>query len=520
MIWLERKLAEAGQPRIRASRRKIARTSAAMMMAGADAIGAAGREQDDSFGRPTKREQDVTDIDDVANRTAAGIALAYRSGEAGPVEVTECLLERIAKAKGDNIFITVTTDRARAEAREAEARYAAARPSSALDGVPIAWKDIFDVASAPTTAASKLLAGSPVKAADMPCVANIKAAGMVTVGKLNMTEFAYSGLGLNPHFGTPLNPNDWNTPRSPGGSSSGSGAAVAARLVPCAIGSDTGGSVRIPAAFNGVVGYKTSTGRIDKTGLVPLARTYDTIGPLARSVEDCVLLDMFLRGQIVSPVRRGDLASLTLVAPTNVATEGVEQAVLDNYERSLDALAARGAKVRRERVETLDLVLELTARYGTLIAAEAYTEYREIVESDKRAEIDRRVIFRMMAGQRMSANDVLSIQRERARLIPMFNMQMAGALLAMPTTPITAPEVAPLEADDELFHKINLQTLRNTSLGNVLDLCGVALPNGRDGIGMPTSFLISASHDQDEELLGYALEVERVIREADIAEDP
>ena len=131
---------------------------------------------------------------------------------------------------------------------------------------------------------------------------------MVSVGKLNMTELAYSGLGLNPHYGTPVNPNDRKTPRSPGGSSSGCGAAVAARLVPCAIGSDTGGSVRIPAAFNGVVGYKTSTGRIDATGLVPLARSYDTIGPLARSVEDCVLLDMALRGAVTTPVRRGDLS--------------------------------------------------------------------------------------------------------------------------------------------------------------------------------------------------------------------
>jgi aspartyl-tRNA(Asn)/glutamyl-tRNA(Gln) amidotransferase subunit A len=463
-------------------------------------------------------ELDVT-IEDIANRTAAGIALAYRSGEAGPVEVTECLLERIAKAKGDNIFITVTAERARAEARKAEARYAAGTPSSALDGVPIAWKDIFDVAGTPTTAASKVLADSPAKTADMPCVASVAAAGMVTLGKLNMTEFAYSGLGLNPHFGTPLNPNDRTTPRSPGGSSSGSGAAVAARLVPCAIGSDTGGSVRIPAAFNGVVGYKTSTGRIDKTGLIPLAQTYDTIGPLARSVEDCVLLDMILRGQVVSPVRRGALSALTIVAPTNVATDDAEPAVLENYERSLDALASRGAKIRRERVETLDRVLELTALHGTLIAAEAYTEYREMVESDKCAEIDRRVIFRMMGGKRMSANDVLSIQRERARLIPMFNAQMAGSLLAMPTTPITAPEVAPLEADDELFHKTNLRALRNTTLGNVLDLCGVAVPNGRDGNGMPTSFLISACHGQDETLLGYALEIERIIHDTSISAD-
>jgi aspartyl-tRNA(Asn)/glutamyl-tRNA(Gln) amidotransferase subunit A len=453
------------------------------------------------------------DIEEIASRTAAGIALAYRSGEAGPVAVTECLLDRIARTRGDNIFLSVAAERARAEARKAEARHAAGTPLSVFDGVPIAWKDNFDVAGSPTTAASKLMAGSSAKTEDMPCVANAAAAGMVTLGKLNMTEFAYSGLGLNPHFGTPLNPNDRATPRCPGGSSSGSGAAVAARLVPCAIGSDTGGSVRIPAAFNGVVGFKTSTGRIDKTGLLPLASTYDTVGPLARSVEDCVVLDMILRSKVVSAVRRGRLETLTLLAPTNASIQEAEPAVFANYERSLEALAARGATIRREPVDAIEQVLELTARHGTLIAAEAYTEYSDILDDGRAAEMDRRVVFRMMAGKHMSAADVLSIQRARARLIPMIAAQLAGALLVMPTTPITAPEVAPLEADDDLFHSTNLRTLRNTTTGNVLDLCGVAIPNGRDAQAMPTSILVSACHGEDERLLGYALEIERVIND-------
>ena len=299
------------------------------------------------------------------------------------MEVTECALDRIAKAKGENIFITVTADRARDEARKAQARYASGAPLSPLDGVPIAWKDMFDVAGAPTTAGSKLFSDGPAKTADHSCVANAAAAGMVCVGKLNLSELAYSGLGLNPHFGTPLNPNDRKTPRSPGGSSSGCGAAVAGGLVPCAVGSDTGGSVRIPAAFNGVVGYKTSTGRIDATGLVPLARTYDTIGPLARSVEDCILLDMALRGAVTTQVRRGDLGSLTVLAPQNVVLNDADEAVVDNFERSLETLARAGVSVRRERVETFDEILDMNARYGTLTAAEAYNEYRDIVDSDK-----------------------------------------------------------------------------------------------------------------------------------------
>jgi aspartyl-tRNA(Asn)/glutamyl-tRNA(Gln) amidotransferase subunit A len=359
-----------------------------------------------------------------------------------------------------------------------------------------------------------LFSGGAAKTADLACVANAAAAGMVSVGKVNLSELAYSGLGLNPHFGTPVNPNDRKTPRAPGGSSSGSGVAVASRLVPCAIGSDTGGSVRIPAAFNGVVGYKTSTGRIDATGLVPLARSYDTIGPLARSVEDCVLLDMVLRGAVATPVRRRELSSLTVLAPRNVVLDDADVAVVENFERSLEALARAGVSVRRERVETFDDILDMNAKYGTLTAAEAYNEYRDIVDSDKVGVIDRRVTKRILDGKRMSANALLTIQRGRNRLIPKFHGQLGAALIAMPTTPITAPEVAPLEADDELFHKVNLKALRNTMLGNILDLCGVALPNGRDTNKLPTSILVSAGHGDDERLLGHALEIEGIVREA------
>jgi aspartyl-tRNA(Asn)/glutamyl-tRNA(Gln) amidotransferase subunit A len=457
------------------------------------------------------QERNVTNIEDIANRTGAGIALSYRSGEVSPVEVIECLLGRIETGKGDNIFITVTADRARSEALASESRYRSARPLSALDGVPIAWKDIIDIAGAPTTAGSKLFSGGPVKTRDLACAANASAVGMVTMGKLNLTELAYSGLGLNPHFGTPMNPNDRATPRSPGGSSSGSGAAVAARLVPCAVGSDTGGSVRIPAAFNGVVGFKTSCGRIDSKGLVALARTYDTIGPLARSVEDCILLDRVLRGAITAEARRADVRTLAVLVPTNVVAVDAEEGVIANFERSIEGLARSGVAVRRERIEVLDEIMEMTARYGTLTAAEAYHEYREIVDSEQVDQIDRRVTRRIMDGKNMTANDLLSIQRGRSALTPKLVRQLGGALLAMPTTPITAPEVAPLEADDATFHRVNLLTLRNTMLGNVLDLCGMALPNGMDHRGLPTSILFSAPHGEDEALLSACLEIERVL---------
>lgn len=453
----------------------------------------------------------MADIERIADRTGMGIALAYRAGEAGPVEVVECLLERIESSLADNIFITVMPERARREAAAAERRYREGTPLSALDGVPIGWKDLFDVAGAPTRAGSKVLGDGAIKTRDCGVTANAAKIGMVTLGKLNMTELAYSGLGLNPHYGTPVNPNSRTIARSPGGSSSGSGAAVAARLLPCAVGSDTGGSVRIPASYNGVAGYKTSHGRMDLTGVVPLARSYDTVGPLARSVEDCIMLDSALRGAIGFELLRADLAQTTLLVPTNFVTVDLEDAVADAFERSLAALAAAGVAIRRERVDALDAIVEMTARHGTLTAAEAYCEFRELIDGERVGEIDRRVVRRMMDGKRMSAHDLLSIQRGRADLKAALSKQMNGSLLAWPTTPITAPEVAPLEASDDAFHRVNLLSLRNTMPGNILDLCGVAMPNGRDAAGMPTSLLVSGSHGEDEKLLATAVEIERVI---------
>jgi aspartyl-tRNA(Asn)/glutamyl-tRNA(Gln) amidotransferase subunit A len=350
-----------------------------------------------------------------------------------------------------------------------------------------------------------------VKNADAPLAANAARAGMVTMGKLNMTELAYSALGLNPHFGTPNNRNNKAPRRAPGGSSSGSAVAVAAKLLPIAIGSDTGGSVRIPSSFNGVVGYKTSPGRIDTSGVVPLAATYDTIGPIARSVEDCILSDRAMRGAISAELLRADLGEVELVVPTNVVFDGTQEAVTANFERSIAALAGAGVTIRRERLEVLDRLLEMNAKYGTLTAAEAYHEFHKLVDGEKAAQIDRRVVKRILDGKRMSANDLISIQRGRRQLIAELNRHLRGALMAWPTTAITAPEIEPIEKDDDTFHRTNLLTLRNTMPGNILDLCGVALPNGHDAAGMPTSTLISSTKDDDERLLGVAVEVERVL---------
>ena len=453
----------------------------------------------------------MTTFNDLHKRSAADVGRAIADG-LDPVEVADYFLERTAAQDDQPVFITITAGRARQEALASRERHADGNPLGPLDGVPIAWKDLIDVEGSPTTAASALYRGAEPAESDAPIVASATAAGMVTLGKVNLTEFAYSGIGLNPHFGTPSIPHDPKTPRAPGGSSSGSATAVSRGMAPCAIGSDTGGSVRIPAAFNGLTGYKSSEGRISKEGVVPLSVTLDTIGPLAHSVEDCILLDAVLRGVTPSMPSAPPLADIRLLVPENVMLDDLDRAVAGNFVASIEALGRAGIRIVHRRLPLLDEVVEMTRRHGTLIAAEAYAHYRDLLESEQVKRIDRRVVARMMMGKSMTSDDVQAIRDGRARLAAELRAEVGDAFLAMPTTPHTSPAIAPLEADDELFHKVNLKTLRNTSIGNILGTPGVAMPNGTDANGLPTSLLISATADDDDRLLAAALTIELVIR--------
>lgn len=444
--------------------------------------------------------------------TVSNLTSEFRSGRTKPSELTGFLLQRIHSTMETNTFITVLSERAMLEARASDDRYAQGCPLSRLDGIPVAWKDLFDIKDTVTTAGSRLMARNPRARSDAAVVTRLSAAGMVTLGKVNTSEFAYSGLGLNPHFGTPRNPNDTNILRAPGGSSSGSAVAVAFGLACVAIGSDTGGSIRVPASFNGVVGLKTSTGLIEKTGMFPLSRTMDSIGPLANTVEDCALIFKQLQGLSPPDIARSCLTDLTLVYPTNHVCDDLQPDVAANFERSLTAMQQAGVRLRREVVPSLSAIAELTEQHGNLVAAEAYAEYAQLVDGEAVVEIDNRVVDRILGGKQMTARDVLIIQRERRRLQAELLAQMKDALLVMPTTPITAPVVAPLELDDDLFHQINRLALRNASLGNALDLCALAIPNGLDSQGLPTSLMLMGPHGADDRLLSFGMGVEQVIR--------
>jgi aspartyl-tRNA(Asn)/glutamyl-tRNA(Gln) amidotransferase subunit A len=449
-------------------------------------------------------------IDNLEKLSAAEVGRLIARGRLDPVEVAEFFLGRIERDRDNPSFIVVTRKRALEEAEASRKRHREGRAAGPLDGAPIAWKDLVDMAGERTTAGSALYAESPAKEKDAPIVTNLAAAGMVALGKTNLSEFAFSALGLNPHFGTPRNPRDLATPRVAGGSSSGAAVAVAGGLAPCAIGSDTGGSIRAPASFCGIVGFKTSEGRIDKQGVFPLSRTLDTIGPLAHTVEDCVLIDMALRGQSSTSVRPINLSGVEFVVPDGTGLDDAEPAVASNLDEVMKRLAAAGAKVKSKAIRSITAMRSLSAQFGSMVAIEAYAEHRAILESPDARRMDQRVVRRAMGG-RVSERDATNFQRGREELIAALTDELKGALLVLPSTPMTAPAIGPLERDDELFRVTNLRAIHYTFLGNLFRMCGLALPSGTDAKGLPTGVQFLAPSGEDERLLSIGLSLESAL---------
>ncbi|WP_085043793.1 amidase [Ensifer aridi] len=447
------------------------------------------------------------------HKTLASLAVLVQSGQSDPVALAEDTLTRIESHSDQAIFVGLVRERATREAEAASARIKAGRSLGLLDGLPVAWKDLFDLAGSVTTAGSMILKDSPPAVADAAVVAALSGAGMVSVGRTNMSEFAFSGLGINPHYGTPRNPASADVHRIPGGSSSGSAAAVAAGLVPLAIGTDTGGSVRIPAAMTGIVGYKATRGRYAMRGIFPLAESLDSLGPLCHTVQDAVWADAALHGLTAPVIRRADLADLSMVVPETIVFDEAEPEVVTAFEQAIKRLEAAGAKIRRQAFPSFSKIFELMARHGALVNAEAYALHRDRLAGAEAARMDRRVVARTRLGEKITVSDYIALLAARDRLIhETLESLKAGELIAHPTVPHVAPPVDPLLADDDLFFKVNARTLRNTSIGNFLDFCGVSIPCGTGAAGMPVGFLLSAPHHQDDRLLSAALAAEAIIR--------
>lgn len=444
--------------------------------------------------------------------TVQNLASALRDGRRDPVDLLAEVFDRIDSHGDPALFIRTLRPRAEAEARASRERLRAGHPASLVDGVPLAWKDLFDLKGSVTTAGSAVLRDAAPATADAALVNAAARAGMVSVGCVNMTEFAYSGIGLNPHYGTPRNPRDATVARSPGGSSSGSGAVVAAGIVPVSIGTDTGGSIRIPAAFNGVVGYKTSVGHFPMQGVFPLSRSLDTLGPLAQTVADCVLTDAALRGLAAPAVGPAPVEALDFVIPDTHMMDDLAPAVAANFEAAVARLVRAGARVRQIALPELREVAELMGRYGPLTSAEAMDVHRERLAGPEADRIDPRVVRRIRMADGMSAVDLIRLTRGRQEWIRRIDARLGNALLICPTTPSVAMPIAPLEADVEVFFHHNFRTLRNTAIGNFLDWCGLSIPSGQDSDGMPTGFMLCAPHGQDSAVLAAGLAIEPLVR--------
>jgi aspartyl-tRNA(Asn)/glutamyl-tRNA(Gln) amidotransferase subunit A len=433
-------------------------------------------------------------------------------GDITAVNLVSHYLDRIQRHPDQAVFIKLTAERALAEAGASDARRSSGSPLSPWDGIPVAWKDLFDIRGDTTTAGSTVYADAKPAVRDADVVASCADLGLVCLGKTNLTEFAYSGLGLNPHYGTPVNPFSDALPRVPGGSSAGSAVAVAAGLAPVAIGTDTAGSIRVPASFCGLTGFKSSQNRYSKTGVFPLSSTLDSLGPMGRCVDDLIVMDAAMRGQTVAETRPVDLSELVVQIPETVVFDDIDADVVSRFDEAVSRLKGAGVHINRGPFALFETVANLLASHGTPTVAEAATFHADLLKSPRADQMDQRVRTRMLTAKDFTAQDYITLQWQRERLQAEARAYLGNSCLLFPTVAMTAPAIAPLEADDALFVRTNLKVLRNTMLGNYLGMPGVTLPVGTDSNGLPVGALVSAPYGQDDRILAVAKAMEPVMQ--------
>jgi aspartyl-tRNA(Asn)/glutamyl-tRNA(Gln) amidotransferase subunit A len=452
---------------------------------------------------------------DPAYESVASLAARIRKGQANPVQVTEQFLERIGKLDGKlHAFLRMTPDLALAQAHAAGKRVKDAKPRW-LDGVPFAAKDLFDVAGTPTTAGTRLLANN-VKKADSTVVAKLQSAGMVLLGKTHTVQFAYGASGINNDHGTPHNP--WHkVAHVPGGSSSGSAVAVASGLVPFALGTDTGGSVRVPAALCGIVGLKTTVGRVSRAGVYPLCWTLDSVGPLTRTVEDAAMVFQAMQGEDAEDASTVGVAPIDPLKALKKGAKGLrvafaETTFFDDLDPEVEravreagrAFASLGAKVTGIEVPEAAAAWGEKNR-GLLIPAEACVWNGEFLDKHL-AELDPVIGPRMLTGRNLSAPDYFLLLKRYAELRRRLEATLADVdVLLTPTTMVPARPVADVE---RTYMESNWKYHRNAGIGNILNLCGVSLPCGFSRDGLPIGLQVYAKPFREDMALraAYAYE--------------
>jgi aspartyl-tRNA(Asn)/glutamyl-tRNA(Gln) amidotransferase subunit A len=430
-------------------------------------------------------------------------------GETSREALVAGVLEKATQSAAKSVFTKMYPEAALAAARAADAAQKAGVAQPALAGLPVSIKDLYGVAGETTMAGSVVCKGEPVQAQDAPVVARLRAAGSAIVGKTNMTEFAFSGIGINPHYGTPVNPTDQKIARVPGGSSSGAGVSVALGLSVAGLGSDTGGSIRIPAALCGIVGFKSTQKRVPLEGALELSRALDTVCAMTRSVQDCITVDAVLSGAML-PVRRRPIAGMRLAVPQTMVLDGLDNTVAQAFDRSLSILSEAGAQIIEIPMKEFADIPKVNAP-GGLSPIEAYAVHHERL-ARAQAQFDQRVAARIMLGAAISAQQYIAILDKRRAWIASVERAIEGYdALMCPTVPTVAPELEKLIASDEAFFKANGQMLRNTFTINLLDGCSYSLPCHREG-ELAVGLMLSSVHGDDARLSAVALAVEDELR--------
>ena len=440
----------------------------------------------------------------------AALARALAGGKTTSRRLVEEALARIADANGEGgrAFTKVHAQGALLAAEASDRLRKEGVVPSPLAGLPVSIKDLFDVAGDVTTAGSKILRDHSPAAADAVAVARLRAAGAVVIGRSNMTEFAFSGIGINPHYGTPANPYDRGARRIPGGSSSGAAVSVSDGMAAFALGTDTGGSVRIPAALCGITGFKPTTACVPREGAFPLSTTLDSVGPLAPTVACCATIFQVLAGDVTRPLGPAALSAMRLGVPKNHMLEDLDSEVSEAFQSALQRLSRRGATIVDIAVPELDAAAKANVG-GGISPPEAYAVHRRWIEREP--DIDPRVLERILRGASVSAADYIDLLANRAQLMKRFARTNYDVdALIMPTVPRIAPRIEELERSPESFRLANSAMLRNTSLINFLDGCALSLPIQPPRTA-PVGLMVVGFAGEDERVLSAGLAIEAAL---------
>jgi aspartyl-tRNA(Asn)/glutamyl-tRNA(Gln) amidotransferase subunit A len=449
---------------------------------------------------------------DAANFSASVLQKKMASGEVSARALVERNLININNPTGEGkrVFLKVNTDQARAVADAIDTQRKAGLPLGPLAGLTISVKDLFDVKDQVTTAGGIAFKNNPPATEDAAIVTRLRLAGGIIIGRTNMVEAAFSTVGTNSHYGTPKNPYDRATGRIPGGSSSGAAVSVTDGMAWGAIGTDTAGSVRVPAALCGIVGFKPTASRVPQGGSVPFSTTLDSVGALARNVADVALLDAVLAGESDMDLKATSLKGLRLVLPTTYVTEGMSEEVARVFARAVSRLSSLGATIVERPFDVLADVQKANPK-NIIISAEAYNYHRKFIDSVPE-QYDPRVLKRMKVGGSMLAIDYVEALRQREIYINAVNAAMLGFdAMIMPTVVDIAPPIAQVDASEDEYYRVNLRLLRNTLVVNLFNGNGLTVPCHARGQA-PVGFMLAGVQHSDRRILSIGLSVEEALR--------